>query len=130
VNPRLYRDQLSYIMNHADDGYVFADLTFVPLLEALAPLLPRVRGYVILTGEDTMPPTTLPGALCYETLIGGRPTAIDWPLFDEYTASGLCYTSGTTAIPKACCTRIARRCCTRWCRRSPSRRGGARRRRA
>jgi fatty-acyl-CoA synthase len=100
VNPRLYRDQIAYIMNHADDGYVFVDLTFVPLLEALAPQLPRVRGYVILTGEDTMPPTPLPGALCYETLIAGRPTAIDWPLFDEYTASGLCYTSGTTGDPK------------------------------
>jgi fatty-acyl-CoA synthase len=100
VNPRLFRNQIAYIMNHADDGYVFADLTFVPLLEALAPQLPRVRGYVILTGESTMPQTTLPNVMCYETLIGAQPATIDWPVFDEHTASGLCYTSGTTGDPK------------------------------
>ncbi len=100
VNPRLHRDQIAYVMNHADDGYVFADLTFVPLLEALASQLPRVRGYVILSGEDTMPPTALANVLCYETLIGDRPATIEWPVFDEHTASGLCYTSGTTGVPK------------------------------
>ncbi len=100
VNPRLHPGQIAYIVNHADDGYVFADLTFVPLLEALAPQLPRVRGYVILTGETTMPQTTLPDAMCYETLIGAQPTTIDWPVFDEHTACGLCYTSGTTGDPK------------------------------
>jgi acyl-CoA synthetase (AMP-forming)/AMP-acid ligase II len=100
VNPRLHPSQIAYIVNHAADGYVFADLSFVPLLESLAAQLPRMRGYVILTGESTMPRTTLPNVMCYETLIGAQPTAIDWPVFDEHTASGLCYTSGTTGDPK------------------------------
>jgi len=100
INPRLFPAQIAYIINHAEDGYLFVDLTFVPVLEALAPELPRVRGYVILTGEATMPATTLPNALCYETLLRAQPASIDWPVFDENTAAALCYTSGTTGDPK------------------------------
>jgi fatty-acyl-CoA synthase len=96
----LHPSQIAYIVNHAADGYVFTDLTFVPLLEALAPQLPLVRGYVVLTGQATMPQTTLPNVMCYETLIGAQATTIDWPVFDENTANGLCYTSGTTGEPK------------------------------
>jgi len=99
INPRLHPAQIAYILNHAGDRYVFVDLTFVPLLEALAPQLSRVRGYVILTGEATMPATTLPNALCYETLLAAQPMSIDWPLLDENTACGMCYTSGTTGNP-------------------------------
>ena len=100
INPRLHPDQVAYVVNHAGDAYVFTDLTFVPLLEALADRLPRVRGYVVMTDEDRMPQTSLPGALCYETLIAPQPASIRWPAFDENTASGMCYTSGTTGDPK------------------------------
>jgi 3-(methylthio)propionyl---CoA ligase len=100
INPRLHADQIAYIAAHARDRYVFADTTFVPLLEALAPRLPGVRGYVILADEATMPHTSLPNALCYESLLAREPARIDWPFFDERTAAGLCYTSGTTGDPK------------------------------
>jgi len=100
INPRLHPSQIAYLINHADDRYVFVDLTFVPLLEALAPNLPRVRGYVIMTGEATMPATSLPNALCYETLLAKEPPTMAWPLLEENTACGLCYTSGTTGDPK------------------------------
>jgi len=100
TNPRLHPSQIAYLINHADDRYVFVDLTFVPLLEALAPNLPRVRGYVIMTGEATMPATSLPNALCYETLLAKEPPTMAWPLLEENTACGLCYTSGTTGDPK------------------------------
>lgn len=100
INPRLHPSQIAYIVNHARDRYVFVDLTFVPILEAIAAKLPSVRGYVILTAEATMPKTSLPNALCYETLLAAQPKTIDWPVFDERTASSLCYTSGTTGDPK------------------------------
>jgi acyl-CoA synthetase (AMP-forming)/AMP-acid ligase II len=100
INPRLHPTQIAYIINHADDRYVFIDLTFVPLLEALAQHLPRVRGYVIMTDQAHMPATSLPNALCYETLLAEQPDTIDWPVLEENTACGLCYTSGTTGDPK------------------------------
>jgi acyl-CoA synthetase (AMP-forming)/AMP-acid ligase II len=100
ANPRLHEEQIAYIINHADDTFIFTDLTFVPLLEALAPRLPRVRGYVILTDAAHMPATTLPNVHCYETLLAAQPTTIAWPTFDENMAAGLCYTSGTTGEPK------------------------------
>jgi fatty-acyl-CoA synthase len=100
INPRLHPDQIAYIVAHAEDRYVFLDTTFLPLVESLAERLGRVRGYVVLTDEATMPQTSLPNALCYETLIARRPVRIDWPVFDERTAAGLCYTSGTTGEPK------------------------------
>src|SRR5471030_182657 len=100
INPRLHPEQIAYIVNHADDQYLFIDLTFVPLLEAIAPHIPGVRGYVILTDETHMPKTTLPNVLCYEALLAAQPATIDWPLFDEHTASSMCYTSGTTGDPK------------------------------
>jgi fatty-acyl-CoA synthase len=100
INPRLFPGQISYIVNHADDQYLFVDLTFVPALEALAAELPRVRGYVILTDEAHMPATTLPNVVCYETLLREQPTTISWPVFDENTAAAMCYTSGTTGDPK------------------------------
>jgi fatty-acyl-CoA synthase len=100
ANPRLHPAQIAYIIEHAQDRFVFSDLTFVPILEAIAPLLKSVRGYVILTGESTMPKTSLPNVYCYETLLSAQPDSIDWPVFDERTASSLCYTSGTTGDPK------------------------------
>ena len=100
INPRLHPSQIAYIIEHAQDRYLFCDLTFLPVVEALAPSLRAVRGYVILTGESTMPETSLENALCYESLLAGQPDSIDWPVFDERTASSLCYTSGTTGEPK------------------------------
>ncbi len=100
VNPRLFPEQIAYILNHAGDKVVFTDLSFVPLLESLAAQLKGVGNFVIMTDDAHMPDTTLAGALCYETLIAERPAAYEWPRLDEYTASSLCYSSGTTGSPK------------------------------
>ena len=100
VNPRLFPTQVEYILNHAEDRIVFVDLTFVPLLESLAPKLKHAKTVVIMTDAAHMPKTTLPDVLCYEDLIAGKPTAFAWPTFDEWSASSLCYTSGTTGNPK------------------------------
>ena len=100
INPRLFADQIVYIVNHAEDDYIFTDLTFVPLLEQLADKFDGVKGFVVMTDEAHMPETTLPGALCYETLIAAESADFEWPEFDENTASSLCYTSGTTGNPK------------------------------
>ncbi len=100
INPRLFAEQIAYIANHAEDKLVFTDLTFVPLLEGLAAELPTVEAYVVMTDEAHMPEATLPGAICYETIVGAEPADFEWPSFEESTASSLCYTSGTTGNPK------------------------------
>ncbi|WP_428266169.1 3-(methylthio)propionyl-CoA ligase [Haliangium sp.] len=100
INPRLFADQIVYIVEHAADRYVFTDLTFVPLLEKLADKLPAVEGYVIMTDRAHMPETSLPNPLCYEELIEAESGDYAWPSLDERTASSLCYTSGTTGDPK------------------------------
>jgi fatty-acyl-CoA synthase len=100
INPRLFDEQLVYIINHADDEWIFFDVAFTALLERVAPSCPRVRGYVALTSAAHMPDARLPNLECYETLIAGGATDHAWPDFDERTASGLCYTSGTTGNPK------------------------------
>ena len=100
INPRLFPEQIEFIINHAEDQWVFADPMFVPLLEALKDKLPTVRGYVIMTSADHMPETSLNNAHCYETFIEGQPDTFDWPELAENTASSMCYTSGTTGNPK------------------------------
>ncbi len=100
INPRLFHDQLRYIVNHAEDKLLFLDLTFVPLVEKLAADWKPVRHYVIMTDRAHMPTTSLPNVLCYEELIAGESDDYVWPEFDENTASSLCYTSGTTGNPK------------------------------
>jgi 3-(methylthio)propionyl---CoA ligase len=100
LNPRLFQDQLVYIVNHAEDAYVFVDLTFVPVLEAVRDRLPGVRGFVVMTDADHMPDTALPNAACYETLMAAAAADYQWPALDEHTAASLCYTSGTTGNPK------------------------------
>ncbi len=100
VNPRLFSGQIAYILNHAEDTLVFADLTFVSLLEEIAPEVPSVKGYVIMTDEANMPETTLPNARCYETLLAAQDDDYAWPALDETTASSMCYSSGTTGNPK------------------------------
>jgi fatty-acyl-CoA synthase len=100
INPRLFPEQIVFIVNHAEDRVLFTDLTFVPLLEKIAPALRTVEAYVIMTDRAHMPKTSLPHALCYEELLEGGSEAYRWPEFDERTAAGLCYTSGTTGDPK------------------------------
>ena len=100
INPRLFPEQISYIANHAEDKVLFLDLTFVDLVEQLAPELKSIETYVVLTDRDHMPQTSLPGALCYEEFVTNESDALDWPTLDENTASSLCYTSGTTGNPK------------------------------
>ena len=100
INPRLFPEQLVFIINHAEDRYICTDLMFVPLLEKLLPQIPNVEGFVIMTDAAHMPETSLPNAVCYETMIEAESTEYDWPQFDERTASALCYTSGTTGDPK------------------------------
>ena len=100
ANPRLFPEQIEYIINHAGDEYVFFDTTFAPLLSALAPRLPTVKGYVALTDRAHLADIDLPHLLCYEDLLAAQPDRYEWPQFDERTASSLCYTSGTTGNPK------------------------------
>ncbi|HEY8555008.1 MAG TPA: 3-(methylthio)propionyl-CoA ligase [Burkholderiales bacterium] len=100
INPRLFIDQIVYIVNHAEDAYVFLDLTFVPLVEKLAAQCKAVKGWVIMTDRPHMPQTSLPNPICYEELVNAHSDDLEWPQFDENTAAGLCYTSGTTGNPK------------------------------
>ncbi|HWN51712.1 MAG TPA: fatty-acid--CoA ligase [Xanthobacteraceae bacterium] len=100
VNPRLFADQIVWIINNAEDRVVLVDLTFVPLLEKLADKLPTVERYILLTDAAHMPPTTLRNAVAYETWIAETDGDFVWKSFDENTAAGMCYTSGTTGNPK------------------------------
>jgi fatty-acyl-CoA synthase len=100
LNPRLFPDQIAWILNHAESRMMLADLTFVPLLEKLAPQLPHIRRYVILTDAAHMPATSLPGAVDYESWLAEADGDFAWASFEENTAAGLCYTSGTTGDPK------------------------------
>jgi acyl-CoA synthetase (AMP-forming)/AMP-acid ligase II len=100
VNPRLFPEQLQYIMHHAEDGFVFFDPIFAPLVEQLAAKLPLVRGWVALCDAGQMPKLAVKNLLCYEELVAAASADYDWPQFDENAASTLCYTSGTTGNPK------------------------------
>jgi fatty-acyl-CoA synthase len=100
VNPRLFADQISYIINHAEDQVLFFDITFARLVEQLAPQLKTVRAFIAMTDREHMPDIDVPELLCFDELIGSQSTAYTWPEFDERSASSLCYTSGTTGNPK------------------------------
>jgi fatty-acyl-CoA synthase len=100
VNPRLFADQIAWIVNHAEDRVMVTDLTFVPLLEKIADRLPTIERYVILTDRAHMPPTPLREAVPYEEWIGEVDDDFAWKSFDENTAAGMCYTSGTTGNPR------------------------------
>jgi fatty-acyl-CoA synthase len=100
INPRLFREQIAYIINHAEDRYLFFDTTFAPLVEALAPQLESVQGFVAMTDRAHMPPIGVRNLICYEEWIEAASPDYTWPVFDERTASSLCYSSGTTGSPK------------------------------
>lgn len=100
VNPRLFPDQIDYIVNHAEDQVMFFDTSFAPLIEQLAPRLKTVKAFVCMCAREAMPAIDVPHLHCWEALIGGQSDAFTWPEFDERTASSLCYTSGTTGNPK------------------------------
>ncbi|MDQ2821462.1 MAG: 3-(methylthio)propionyl-CoA ligase [Pseudomonadota bacterium] len=101
INPRLHAEQIAYIVNHADDQYLFFDLTFLPLVEAVAVHCPGVKGFVLMSDRAHMPQSTaIPHLLCYEDLLAASSSDYTWPDFDETAAASLCYTSGTTGNPK------------------------------
>ncbi len=103
INPRLFPEQVAYIVGHANDQYMFVDLNIYPLIEALADHLKTLKGVIIMTDEDHMPDVKIADKIpvhCYEILIAAESARLDWPQFDENTASSLCYTSGTTGHPK------------------------------
>jgi acyl-CoA synthetase (AMP-forming)/AMP-acid ligase II len=100
INPRLFPEQIAYILNHGGARCVLTDPRFATLLEQLQGQLKAVESFVVLTDEAHMPVTTLRGAIGYEAFIAPEPPEYDWPQFDEQTASALCYTSGTTGHPK------------------------------
>jgi fatty-acyl-CoA synthase len=101
INPRLFPEQIVYISNHAENTALCFDLSFVPLVEKLAPQLKTVKHYVLMTDRAHMPASTsIPNLLCYEDLLAKQDERFDWPTFDERTAAALCYTSGTTGNPK------------------------------
>ena len=104
VNPRLAPDDISYIITHADDSVLFADLSFVTLINDIAPSIAgHVRHLVLMADRAEMPDMVLqPGMVlhCYEDLMAQADENFAWPDFDENTASALCYTSGTTGRPK------------------------------
>jgi len=100
VNPRLFEEQLEYIINHAEDRFIFTDVAFVSLLEGMQDKFSKVKGFIIICDESSMPNTSLNNTHCYETLIEGKKELFEWPTLDENTACSLCYTSGTTGNPK------------------------------
>ncbi|HTV67416.1 MAG TPA: 3-(methylthio)propionyl-CoA ligase [Rhizobiaceae bacterium] len=100
LNPRLFPDQIAWIMNHAEDKAIFIDLTFLPILEKIAPSVKSLKKVIVLTDGAHMPQTALPGAVAYEDWIAGADGDFAWKAFDENTAAGMCYTSGTTGDPK------------------------------
>jgi fatty-acyl-CoA synthase len=100
VNPRLFPQQVSYIVTHAEDKVLFTDPMFVPLLEQMAEDLHTVEHYVVLCDAASMPESKLPNVHCYEDLLNAEDDHYDWPELDERAASAMCYTSGTTGNPK------------------------------
>jgi acyl-CoA synthetase (AMP-forming)/AMP-acid ligase II len=101
MNPRLHPEQIAYIANHAEDQVLFFDLTFLPLIDAVAAHCTTVKAFVLMADRERMPAQTkIANLLCYEDLVDGAAADYDWPLFDENSAASLCYTSGTTGNPK------------------------------
>ena len=100
INPRLFPEQMTYIVNHAEDKYLFIDLSFVGLVESLLETFTTVKAVIVMTDKENMPETSLKNVYCYEDLLKVESDEFEWPEMDENTASSLCYTSGTTGNPK------------------------------
>jgi acyl-CoA synthetase (AMP-forming)/AMP-acid ligase II len=101
LNPRLSPQQLAWIVNHAGDEVVCFDMTFLPLVEAVYAQCPTVRHWVAYAAQDQLPATTkIKNLLSYEALLEASSEVYEWPIFDEQSASSMCYTSGTTGNPK------------------------------
>jgi acyl-CoA synthetase (AMP-forming)/AMP-acid ligase II len=101
INPRLHEDQVAYIANHAEDQYIFFDLTFLPLIKAVAGRCKTVKAFIAMTDHAHLPKDAgIDNLLCYEDLIQQSSSDYSWPILDENAASTLCYTSGTTGNPK------------------------------
>jgi 3-(methylthio)propionyl---CoA ligase len=100
INPRLFPEQIAWIANDAEDRVLCFDLTFLPLVEKLAPSMPSVRHFVVMTDRAHMPSQSTLKLLCFEDLLAAESGDYAWPEFDENTASSICYTSGTTGHPK------------------------------
>jgi acyl-CoA synthetase (AMP-forming)/AMP-acid ligase II len=101
LNPRLHPDQVVWIADHAEDQVLFFDLSFLPVIEAIAGRVKTVKAFVAMTDRARMPTNSaVPNLLCYEDLVESHSDQFTWPTFDENTASSLCYTSGTTGNPK------------------------------
>jgi 3-(methylthio)propionyl---CoA ligase len=100
LNPRLIAEQIAWIINDAEDRALFFDLTFLPIVEGIAPLCKSVRHWVAMIDKEKMPASSKVNLLCYEDLLASASDHFAWPQFDENTASSMCYTSGTTGHPK------------------------------
>ncbi len=101
INPRMHPEQIAWVVNHAEDRVVCFDMTFLPIAKAIHGKCPTVRHWVALCDADKLPADTgIPGLMSYEAWLAGQSNRYTWPQFDENTASGLCYTSGTTGNPK------------------------------
>jgi fatty-acyl-CoA synthase len=100
INPRLHPEQIAWIANHAEDQVLFFDLTFLPIIEAIAPMCRTIKHFVAMIDKEKMPGGTKTNLLCYEDLANSNSDHFEWPEFDENRASSLCYTSGTTGNPK------------------------------
>jgi len=101
LNPRLFPEQIAWIINHAEDTHLFYDVTFQPIVEAIKDKVPSVRRFVAFCDQDHLPKSNAVKDLrAYESFIANQPKEVEWGNFDENTACGLCYTSGTTGDPK------------------------------
>lgn len=99
INPRLFPDQIVYIVNHAEDIVLFVDITFVPLIEKIRHKLTTLQHVVVMVDREHMPESALP-LICYEDLVEAESEDFAWPRLDENLAAAICYTSGTTGNPK------------------------------
>ena len=101
LNPRLHPDQLTWIVNHAEDQVLLFDMSFLPLVQAVHAQCPTVKKWIALCDAEALPADSgIPGLVAYEAWMGAQSEAYDWPQFDENSASSMCYTSGTTGNPK------------------------------
>ncbi|MFD2646117.1 3-(methylthio)propionyl-CoA ligase [Pseudomonas japonica] len=100
VNPRLFPEQITWIIKDAEDEIVFFDLSFASLVESIAVDCPSVKHWVAMTDRAHMPVMQVANLLCYEELLDAESNQFTWPQLDEHSAAALCYTSGTTGNPK------------------------------